>query len=444
MAERNWGKAIRHAWNAFVDADQQETKRGNNSYNHGPWSGGRPDHKPVYFSAFDKTILSSIYLRMAVDASGVPFRHVRVDDTDRYLEDMDSQLNNCLTVEANLDQAARQFFIDVFWSLFQEGCIALVPTITTQNPHDTAAYDIKQMRVGRVVDWADEYVWVEVWRPDKQRRVQIEVPKSFVGIVENPFYAVMNEPNSTVQRLTRKLNLLDSVDEQSASGKLDLIIQLPYVVKSESRRQQAEQRRKDIEFQLKGSQYGIAYTDGTEKITQLNRPAENNLLSQVEYLVALLYTQLGITPEIMNGTADEDAMTNYLTRTIETVLDAVQQEMHRKFLTKTARSQGQAVRYFRDIFKSIPLSKIAEVFDVLSRNEIGTANEFRQVLGWKPSTDPKADQLVNSNMSAQEQGLASGVDPQTGAPSPAPDGGDPLDQVDQAITDTFSSLGVTG
>jgi hypothetical protein len=327
-------------------------------------------------------------------------RHVRLDDQKRYVEDIDSGLNNCLTVEANIDQAARAFRQDVALTLFDKGVVALVPTDTTINPEMSGGFDILTLRVGEVVTWYPYHVRVSVYNERTANRQEITLHKSSVAILENPLYTVMNEPNSTLQRLLHKLNLLDAIDEQSASGKLDIIIQLPYVIKSEARRQQAEQRRADIEFQLKGSQYGIAYTDGTEKITQLNRPAENNLMNQVEFLTEMLYGQLGLTEEVMNGTADEKAMLNYWNRTIEPVLTAMTEAMRRTFLTKTARTQKQDVQFFRDPFRLVPVENIAEIADKFTRNEIMTSNEIRQVVGLAPHQDPKADKLINSNMPA--------------------------------------------
>jgi putative sterol carrier protein len=325
-------------------------------------------------------------------------RHVRTDDQNRYLEDMDSGLNNCLTVEANIDQAARSFRQDIAMTLFDAGVAALVPVDTSISPEQSGGFEILTLRVGDIVQWYPQHVRLSLYNEETAQREEITLAKSAVAIVENPLYAVMNEPNSTLQRLLHKLNLLDAIDEQSASGKLDLIIQLPYVIKSEARRQQAEQRRADIEFQLKGSQYGIAYTDGTEKITQLNRPAENNLLAQVEFLTQMLYGQLGLTEEVMNGTADEKAMLNYWNRTIEPVLTAIVESMRRTFLTKTARTQKQTIDFFRDPFRLVPIENIAEIADKFTRNEIMTSNEMRQVVGMAPHPDPKADQLINSNM----------------------------------------------
>lgn len=385
------GSRLKHAWNAFTNQDDPLRSYGD------AVTYGRPDRSRSRISN-ERSIISSIYTRLSIDVAGVDIRHVRLDDNGRYQEDVNSGLNNCLTLEANIDQAARAFRQDIALTLFDQGCAAIIPVDTSLSPLDTGGFDILTLRVGEIVQWMPKHVRVNVYNEAKGRREQITLEKKFVAIVDNPLYSVMNEPNSTLQRLIRKLNILDAIDEQSGSGKLDLIIQLPYVIKSEARRDQAEKRRKDIEFQLSGSKYGIAYTDGTEKVTQLNRPAENNLMKQIEYLVEMLYGQLGLTPEIMNGTADEKAMLNYNSRTIEPILDAIVESMRRTFLTKTARSQKQSVVYFRDPFKLVPLSEIAEIADAMSRNEILTANEIRQALGIKPHSDPNADKLQNSNM----------------------------------------------
>lgn len=391
------GSRLKHAWNAFLDWPNQLRR-----LEYGSSYGTRPDRVRLSFSN-ERSIISSIYTRLSIDTASVDIRHVRLDEEGRYLEDINSGLNECLTVEANIDQAARHFRQDIAMTLFSSGCVAIVPVDTTINPAVSGSFDIKTLRVGEIVGWHPQHVRVSVYNEANGRREEITLEKKFVAIVENPLYSVMNEPNSTLQRLIRKLNLLDVVDEQSSSGKLDMIIQLPYVIKSEARRQQAEQRRKDIEFQLKGSQYGIAYTDGTEKITQLNRPAENNLLKQVEYLMGMLYAQLGLTEEVMNGTANEEAMLNYINRTIEPVVAAIVEAMRRSFLTKTARSQKQDVMYFRDPFKLVPIKEIAEIADKFTRNEILAANEIRQKIGIKPSRDPKADELRNSNMPAPSE-----------------------------------------
>jgi hypothetical protein len=385
---------LSHAWNAFTNQNPEDRFK---SYDGAMNFGGRPDR--VRFSIpNERSIISSIYTRLSIDVSRVDIRHVRLDDNDRYLEDIESGLNNCLTLEANVDQAARAFLQDIAMTLMDEGVAAIVPVDTTLNPNVTGGYDILTMRVGTVKAWMPQHVEVSLYNEKKGRREDIVVEKKFTAIVENPLYAVMNETNSTLQRLIRKLNLLDAIDEQSGSGKLDLIIQLPYVIKSEAKRQQAEQRRKDIEFQLKGSQYGIAYTDGTERVTQLNRPSENNLLSQIEYLTGMLYSQLGLTEGVMNGTADEAAVLNYNNRTVEPMVEAVIEAMRRTFLTKTARSQRQDIRYFRNPFKIVPVSQLADIADKFTRNEVLSSNEIRQIIGFKPSADPKADQLRNSNM----------------------------------------------
>lgn len=385
---------IKHAWNAFLNQDPETRIE---SYSSAISYGGRPD-RIRYSVTNERSIISSIYTRLSVDIAAIDIRHVRLDEDDRYLEDIKSGLNNCLTLEANIDQAARAFRQDIAMTLLDKGVAAIVPVDTTINPSKSGGFEIKTLRVGEVVSWMPKHVRVSVYNEQVGRREEVTLEKKFVAIVENPLYSVMNEPNSTLQRLIRKLNLLDAVDEQSSSGKLDLIIQLPYVIKSEARRQQAEQRRKDIEFQLKGSQYGIAYTDGTEKVTQLNRASENNLLTQIEYLTTMLYGQLGLTEDVMNGTADEKAMLNYNNRTVEPIVTAIVEAMRRTFLTNTARSQRQSILFFRNPFKLVPINDIAEIADKFTRNEIVTSNEIRQVIGFKPSSDPKADELVNSNM----------------------------------------------
>jgi Phage portal protein len=393
------GGRLKHAWNAFTNQDE---KYRIHSYDLGGSYGVRPDRVRLYMSN-ERSIVSSIYTRLSVDVAANDILHVRLDEQDRFLEEIDSGLNQCLTVEANIDQAARSFRQDVALSLFDKGVIAIVPVDTTLNPELSGSYDIKTMRVGNIVQWYPKHVRVDLYNDITGKREEVTLQKSVVAIIENPLYSVMNETNSTLQRLINKLNLLDTVDNVANSGKLDLIIQLPYVIKSEARRQQAEQRRQDIEFQLKGSAYGIAYTDGTEKITQLNRPAENNLLKQVEYLTGMLYNQLGLTEEIMNGTADEQAMLNYNNRTIEPILAAITEAMQRTFLTKTARSQNQSIIFSKDPFKLVPVKDLAEIADKFTRNEILTSNEIRQIVGFKPSTDPAADKLQNSNMPQAEE-----------------------------------------
>lgn len=388
-----FGARLRHAWNAFTNRDER-IEAGPDL---GPGYGYQPTRTRVHM-IHERSIIASVYTRLSVDVASNKIRHVRLDETDRYLEDVDSGLNQCLKVEANIDQAAFALKQDIALTMFEYGVAAVVPVDTTLNPAVTGSYDIKTLRVGNIVQWYPEHVRVSLYNQKTGNREEITLLKSIVAIVENPFYNVMNEPNSTLQRLIRKLNLLDVVDEQSSSGKLDLIIQLPYVIKSEARRAQAEQRRQDIEFQLKDSKYGIAYTDGTEKITQLNRPAENNLFKQVEYLTGLLYNQLGLTEAVMNGTADEKAMLNYQNRTIAPILTAIVEAMRRSFLTKTARSQLQSIEYFSDPFKLVPISEIAEIADKFTRNEIVSSNEIRQIVGMRPSKDKNADKLRNSNM----------------------------------------------
>lgn len=388
---------LKHAWNVFMNVRPVEPFQALGSY------GTRPDRlRPRYVN--EKTIYQSILARIALDFSAVEIKHVRVDDQGRYESDIDSGLNSCLDLEANLDQAGREFRIDIALSLFEEGFIAIVPTDVTVDPFITGSWDVLTMRVGRITQWYPKQVRVSVYNENTGLREEVLVDKRYVAIVTNPLYSVMNEPNSTLQRLIRTLGQLDAVGEQSASGKLDLIIQLPYTVKSEARREQARQRAKDMEFQLKGSQYGIAYTDGTEKVVQLNRPAENNLMKTVEWLTDLLYSQLGITTAVMNGTAPPAEMQNYYNRTLEPILTAVAQAMRRSFLTKTARTQGQSIMFFYDPFKVIPIDQIADIVDKLTRNEVLSSNEFRQIFGRRPSKDPKADQLRNSNMPQSELG----------------------------------------
>ena len=390
------GSALKHAWNVFSNQEQNDKTRPYTNY-YGASSGRRPDRARLYIPS-SRTIITSIYTRLSIDVASIDMRHVRLDDQKRYVEDLDSGLNNCLTVEANIDQAARAFRQDVAMTLFDRGVAALVPVDTSISPEKTGGFEILTLRVGEITQWYPNHVRISLYNEATAQREEITLSKTAVAIVENPLYSVMNEPNSTLQRLLNKLELLDAIDTQSASGKLDLIIQLPYVIKSEARRQQAEQRRADIEFQLKGSQYGIAYTDGTEKITQLNRPAENNLMGQIEYLTEMLYGQLGLTEEVMNGTADEKAMLNYWNRTIEPILTAMCESMRRTFLTKTARTQRQTILFFRDPFRLVPIENIAEIADKFTRNEIMSSNEMRQVVGLSPHPDPKADQLINSNM----------------------------------------------
>ena len=393
--EMNIGSRLKHAWNAFMNRDPTEV-----DYDIGPAYYYRPD-RPRLTRGNERSIVTAVYNRIALDVSDIDIRHVRLDENGRYIEDIDSGLNNCLTVEANIDQTGKAFIQDVVMSMLDEGCVAIVPVDTTLNPKVTGSYDINSMRTGKIIQWYPQHVKVNLYNDKTGRKEEVTLPKSMVAIVENPLYAVMNEPNSTLQRLIRKLNLLDYVDEQTGAGKLDLIIQLPYVIKSNARRQQAEDRRADIERQLKDSKYGIAYTDGTERITQLNRPVENNLMKQIEYLTSMLYSQLGINQAVLDGTADEKTMLNYTNRSICPIISAIVDEMKRKFLTKTARSQMQSIRYFKDPFKLVPVNEIAEISDKLTRNEIASSNEIRQIIGWKPSQDPAADELRNKNLNRQ-------------------------------------------
>ncbi len=390
--EMSFGSRLRHAWNAFTGNVQMNYRDLGMSYSY------RAD-RPRMSRGNERSIVTSVYNRIALDVAALNVQHVRLDENGRFLSVIDDGLNNCLTLEANVDQTARSFIQDVVISMFDEGSVAIVPVDTTTNPNVSGSYDIQSLRVGQILDWYPQYIRARVYNEQTGRKEDIVVPKSAVAIIENPLYAVINEPNSTMQRLIRKLNLLDVIDEQSGSGKLDLIIQLPYVIKTEARRQQAENRRKDIESQLSGSKYGIAYTDGTEHITQLNRSVNNNLMSQIEYLTSMLYSQLGITQSILDGTADEKTMLNYNNRTIEPIISAIVDEMKRKFLTKTARSQRQSISFFRDPFKLVPVNEIAEIADKFTRNEIMTSNEIRQVVGMKPSDDPRADELRNKNLS---------------------------------------------
>lgn len=399
--EMSFGSRLKHAWNAFTGNIQMNYRDLGMSY---PYRADRPRMS----RGNERSIVTSVYNRIALDVAALNVQHVRLDENGRFLSVIDDGLNNCLTLEANVDQTARSFIQDVVISMFDEGSVAIVPVDTTTDPNVSGSYDIQSLRVGQILDWYPQYIRTRVYNEQTGRKEDIVVPKSAVAIIENPLYAVINEPNSTMQRLIRKLNLLDVIDEQSGSGKLDLIIQLPYVIKTEARRQQAENRRKDIERQLSGSKYGIAYTDGTEHITQLNRSVNNNLMSQIEYLTSMLYSQLGITQSILDGTADEKTMLNYNNRTIEPIISAIVDEMKRKFLTKTARSQRQSISFFRDPFKLVPVNEIAEIADKFTRNEIMTSNEIRQVVGMKPSDDPRADELRNKNL-----GEPSGSDQQS-------------------------------
>ena len=400
---------LQHAWNAFVmNKDPTFQVR-----NHGMGYAYRPD-RPRLTRGNERSIITSVYNRIALDAAAINVQHVRLDENDRFVEIINSGLNECLNVDANVDQTGRALIQDAVMSMLDEGCIAIVPTDTTIDPVASNSYDINALRVGKVIEWYPTSVRVLIYNERTGKQEEITVPKKIAAIIENPLYAVMNEPNSTMQRLIRKLNLLDVIDEQSGAGKLDLIIQLPYVIKTDARRQAAEKRRKDIEMQLAGSKYGIAYTDGTEHITQLNRSVDNNLMSQIEYLTSMLYSQLGITTGVMDGTADEKTMNNYYTRTIEPILSAIVDEMRRKFLTKTARSQRQSVRFFRDPFKLVPVTELPDIVDKFTRNEVMTSNEMRQVIGMKPSKDPNADQLRNKNLNQQASPTETPPVPTTG------------------------------
>lgn len=393
MATDSIGSRLKRAWNAFLNRDPTTYTRDMGSgYVYQPY-------RTRLARRNERTIITSIFNRIALDVAAVDIRHVQLDDKGRYVRDIDSDLNNCLQLEANIDQTSRAFIQDAVMSMLDEGAVALVPVDTTLDPTKTDSYDIESMRTGKILTWYPRHVRVKVYNDHTGRKEELVLPKSQVSIIENPLYAVINESNSTLQRLIHKLNLLDILDEQNSSGKLDLIIQLPYVIKTKARRDQAEERRKDIEQQLAGSKYGIAYTDGTEHITQLNRSVDNNLQSQIEYLTSMLYSQLGITTEILNGTADDKTMLNYYDRTIEPILSAITVEMKRKFLTKTARSQHKSIMFFRDPFKLVPVSDLAEIADKMTRNEIMTSNEIRQVIGMRPSTDPNADELRNKNLS---------------------------------------------
>lgn len=391
---------FQHAWNAFMNKDPTDYKT-----EIGPSYYYRPD-RPRLSRGNEKTIVNSVINRMALDASAISIQHVKLDDNKRYECDMNTDLNSALTLSANIDQTGRALIQDIVTSMLDEGCVAVVPIDTNVDPYDTDAYKIYTLRTGKIIDWYPEHVKVNIYNDRTGKKQDLIVPKTAAAIIENPFFAVMNEPNSTMQRLVRKLAILDVIDEQSGAGKLDLIIQLPYVIKTQARKDQAEQRRKDIEKQLAGSKYGIAYTDGTEHITQLNRSLDNNLMNQIEYLQAMLYSQLGITKEILEGSADDNTMNNYYNRTVEPILSAITDEMTRKFLTKTARSQNQAIRFFRDPFKLVPTTQISEIADKFTRNEIMTSNEIRQVIGMKPSKDPSADQLRNKNLSESKEAVA--------------------------------------
>ena len=394
--EMSLGARLKHAWNVFKANEFVKPR-----WDIGPSYHYRPD-RPIFSRGNERSIITSVYNRIALDVAAITIQHVRLDDEGRFTSVMNTSLNSCLSLEANLDQTGRAFIQDIVQSMLDEGCVAIVPVDTDDDPEE-GSWKIETMRTGKILEWYPQHVKVRVYNEQTGKKEDVLVPKRTVAIVENPFYAVMNEPNSTMQRLIRKLNILDAIDEQSGSGKLNLIIQLPYVIKTEARRQQAEKRRKDIEEQLSGSKYGVAYTDGTEHVVQLNRPVDNNLMSQIEYLTSMLYSQLGLTQSIMDGSADDKTMLNYLTRTVEPILSAIVDEMKRKFLSKTARSQKQSILFFRDPFKLVPVGEIAEIADKMTRNEIMTSNEIRQKIGMTPSKDPNADKLRNSNLSAPKE-----------------------------------------
>lgn len=390
-----FGSRLKHAWDAFTNKDPTRYYQ-----NLGASYSSRPD-RPRLTRGNERSIITSVFNRIALDTAAISIQHCKLDENGRLIEIIDSKLNDCLNVEANIDQTGRAFIQDVVMSMLDEGCVAIVATETTLDPKITDSYDVLSLRVGKIVDWYPAHVRVRVYNENTGHKEEIILPKKLVAIIENPLYAVINEPNSTMQRLIRKLNLLDAIDEQSGAGKLDLIIQLPYTIKSDARRQQAEDRRKSIEMQLAGSKYGIAYADATERITQLNRPVENNLMKQIEYLTSMVYSQLGITQTILDGTADDKTMLNYYSRSIEPIISAIVDEMKRKFLSKTARTRKQSIEFFRDPFKLVPVNDIAEIADKFTRNEILTSNEVRQIIGIRPSNDPKADKLINSNISQQ-------------------------------------------
>ena len=386
------GSRLQHAWNAFLNKDPTTyVKDLGTSYTY------RPD-RPRYTRGVERSIVNSVYNRIALDVASIDLRHVRLDDNKRFLEEMKSGLNSCLTLEANIDQTGRDLMLDIVTSMLDEGVVAVVPIDTDIDPEKTDSYKIESMRTGKILEWFPKHIRVRMYDERTGRKEEIVIPKKIAAIIQNPFYSVMNEPNSTMKRLVRKMALLDIIDEQQGSGKMNLIVQLPFSVKTDTRKKQAENRRADIENQLVGSKYGIAYIDSTEHITQLNRPIENNLMSQIEYLTSMLFSQLGMTQGILDGTADEKTMLNYYNRIIEPIISAIADEFTRKFLTKTARTQGQSIEFFRDPFKLVPVSQIAEIADKFTRNEIMTSNELRQIIGMKPSNDPNADQLRNKNL----------------------------------------------
>jgi len=397
---------LQHAWNAFLNRDPT---RDNGYEDRGRGTSYRPDRIRLTVGN-ERSIITSVYNRIAIDVSAISINHVRLDQNGSYVETLQTGLNDALTLNANIDQTGRAFIMDVVMSMFDEGCVAIVPVDTTINPIVSGSYDIQTLRTGRILEWFPSHVRVRLYNEKTGNKEDVTLPKNMIAIVENPLYTVMNEPNSTLSRLISKLNLLDAIDQQSGSGKLDLIIQLPYVIKTTARRLEAEKRRQDIEDQLAGSKYGIAYTDGTEKVTQLNRPAENNLMNQITYLTSMLYSQLGLTESIFNGTADEKEMLNYFNRTVEPILSAITDEMKRKFLTKTARTQNQSISFFRDPFKLVPVNDLADIADKFTRNEILTSNEIRAVVGFKPSKEKGANELRNKNLNPEKTQTVKDVD----------------------------------
>ena len=426
------GSRLKHAFNAFMNRDPTDQGLANS----GSGSSIRPD-RPRFTRGKDRTIVTAICNRIAIDVAAININHCRIDNNGRYVETINSSLNNCLNVEANTDQTGRAFKQDIVMSMLDEGVVAIVPIDTSMNPTITNSYDILTLRTGKVIEWFPNHVTVRVYNERKGYQEDIKLPKKMVAIVENPLYAVMNEPNSIMQRLVRKLSLLDEIDEQSGSGKLNMIIQLPYVIKSDARKRQAEDRTKEIEEQLTKSKFGIAYADGTEKIIQLNRALDNNLMNQIEYLTNMVYSQLGISQSILDGSANEQTLLNYNSRTIEPIVSAIVDEMTRKFLTKTARTQNQTIMFFSDPFKLVPVNNIADIADKFTRNEILTSNEIRQIIGMKPSNDPKADKLINSNLNQPEEVINS-------TPKTIPDGSDdgdtesPEDDNQDGPTDFFN------
>lgn len=423
---------LQHAWDAFKSNDSVAEQRGNYSeyvYSYNP-------SRTKFTRGNERSIVNAIYNRIAIDVAAISVQHVRLDENGRFSEVVNSGLNNVLTMEANIDQSGRAFMQDTVMKMLDEGFVAIVPTTTTLNPMLTGSYDILTLRTGSVKQWYPDRVRVEVYNEKVGRKEEIVLPKKMVCLPENPLYSVMNEPNSVLKRLIRKLNLLDAIDEQSGAGKLDLIIQLPYLVKTDIRKQQAETRRKEIETQLSGSKYGIAYTDGTEKITQLNRPLENNLLTQIQYLTDMLYSQLGITAEVLNGTADERVMLNYTNKTLEPILSAIVDEMKRKFLTKTARTQGQTIMFFREPFKLVPVDNLADIADRFTRNEILSSNEVRGLIGFKPSSDPKADELKNKNINSPDEADAA----MAGGPQLSPEDQEFMSEIEAMSDEEIANL----